>query len=43
MLGQAAIDQLLNLPPTGQNFWIILSILLIFLRSREEELIEKRA
>ncbi|MGI8381656.1 O-antigen ligase family protein [Priestia megaterium] len=43
MLGQAAIDQLLNLPPTGQNFWIILSILLIFLRSREEELIEKKA
>ncbi|MET1122761.1 hypothetical protein ABWU59_27920 [Priestia megaterium] len=35
MLGQAAIDQLLNLPPTGQNYWIILSVLFILLRDRE--------
>lgn len=38
MLGQAAMDQLMNLPPTGQNYWIILSVLMIILREKESTL-----
>jgi len=35
MWGQMTIDQLLNLPPTGQNYWIILSLLLLYIRDKD--------
>lgn len=37
MWGQISIDQLLNLPPTGQNYWILLSFLFLIIRKQEKE------
>lgn len=35
MLGQISIDQLLNLTPTGQNYWILVSVLLLYIRDNQ--------